>query len=175
MVLEVIPSPVAGESIILVIDMVIFSEQAIQPQMPVTIPWSDWRPQYTCCFPHHPSHQISVFGSKMAYALPQYRTPGPGQRVERLSGQDRFYVHIWDFNKRAIARAKNANDRSFLIRRPGPVADSCSVEKIFSDRHYTTAVCRTAFEMLGFERLFLESDRLTLTWVSFLIMDVAML
>ncbi|KAG1744142.1 uncharacterized protein EDB91DRAFT_212124 [Suillus paluster] len=67
MVLEVLTN---SWPVIVVIDMVIFSEKAIQSATSVDIPWSDWGPKYTCCFPHHPSHRISVFGSKMAYALP---------------------------------------------------------------------------------------------------------
>ncbi|KAG1737334.1 hypothetical protein EDB19DRAFT_1718848 [Suillus lakei] len=91
--------------LILVVDMVIFSEKALHSVTPVKIPWMDWGPQHTCYFPHHPSHRISVLGSKMACALPRDRSPAPGERMEGLSTPDcdKFYVHIWDFNKRAIA------------------------------------------------------------------------
>jgi hypothetical protein len=82
MVLEFLSQTWTG---IFVIDMVIFSEHAIQSEMPVEIPWSDWGPHHTWCFPHDPSHQISVFGSKMAYALPVSRTPEPGERLEGFS------------------------------------------------------------------------------------------
>jgi hypothetical protein len=160
-----------GGPLIFVIDAAIFSEKAMQSETPVEIPWSDWGPQYTGCFPHDRSHRISVFGSKMAYALPRDCTPEPGERVEELSDEpeDRFYVHIWDFNKRVIARAKNANDCKLLIRKPGPVAKS-HFGKMISDLEYTATVCHTPFKGRDFEKLFLEEDRLTLIWVSFLIM-----
>jgi hypothetical protein len=154
--------------VILVIDMVIFSEQAIHSKTHVEIPWSDWGPKYTCCFSHHPSHRISVFGSKIAYALPEDCTPQPGERVEGLSSTDDFYVHIWDFNKRFIARAKNAYDHSSpgpLVRRPGELASSCLIEDVIWNRAYTATVCRTPFESRGFNRLFLEQDRFILIWV----------
>ncbi|KAG2368628.1 hypothetical protein BDR07DRAFT_1048082 [Suillus spraguei] len=106
MVLEVLSS---AWQVILVVDMVIFSEKAIRSETSVEIPWSEWGPKYARCFPHHPSHQISVFGSKMAYALPQDRTPEPGQRLEKLSVEGFFYVHIWDFN-RAIARSERSDN-----------------------------------------------------------------
>ncbi|KAG1793573.1 uncharacterized protein BJ212DRAFT_1307101 [Suillus subaureus] len=91
---------------------------ALQSETHVEIPWSDWGPQHTCCFPHERSHKISVFGSRMAY------TPEAGQRLEKLSPQDHFYVHIWDFNKRAIARLENfynPDSPGLLIRKPGRV------------------------------------------------------
>jgi hypothetical protein len=160
--------------VILVIDMVIFSEQAIHSKTHVEIPWSDWGPKYTCCFSHHPSHRISVFGSKIAYTLPRYHTPRPGERVEGFSDQDYFYVHIWDFNKRFIAREKNAHDRSSpgpLVRRTGRPATSCLVGDVISNRAYTATVCRMPFEKDEFDRLFLEQDRLILTWVGALIMS----
>ncbi|KAG1872278.1 hypothetical protein F4604DRAFT_1904188, partial [Suillus subluteus] len=69
-------------SVILVIDTVIFSGMDLQSETHVEIPWSDWGPQHTCCFPHEHSHKISVFGSRMAYTLPQDHTPEPGQRLE---------------------------------------------------------------------------------------------
>ncbi|KAG1779646.1 hypothetical protein EV702DRAFT_1043567 [Suillus placidus] len=65
--------------------MTIFSDMALHSDMPVEIPWSNWGPQHAYYFPHHESHHISVFGSKMAYALPQDRIPDPGQRLEGLS------------------------------------------------------------------------------------------
>lgn len=93
MVLEFLPR--AGTSI-LVIDMAIFSDMALRSDMLVDIPWSDWGPQYACYFPHHESYHISVFGSKMAYALPQDRIPDPDQTLEGLSSEGYLYVHIWD-------------------------------------------------------------------------------
>ncbi|KAG1737431.1 hypothetical protein EDB19DRAFT_1986545 [Suillus lakei] len=81
MVLEVLSGSL---QVILVIDMAIFSAEAVHSEIPVEIPWSEWGPKYARCFPHHPSHKISVFGSKMAYALPLDRTPDPGQRPEAL-------------------------------------------------------------------------------------------
>ena len=173
MVLEVI-SP--GGPVILVIDPTVFSEQAIQSATPMEVPWSEWGPKYTCCFPHHPTHRISVFGSKMAYALPRDHTPEPGERVEGIYKQDHFYVHIWDFNKRVAARAESSNDHRVLVRKPGLVAQSCFVGDMFSDRRYMAAVCRSRFAVRGFKRIFLEQDRLTLTWVSSLVMmDTAIL
>lgn len=61
--------------VILVIDVVIFSGKALHSETPIEIPWSEWGPQYTCCFQHNSSCQISVFGSKIAYALPRYAIP----------------------------------------------------------------------------------------------------
>jgi hypothetical protein len=171
MVLEVLDQE---RSIIFVIDMVIFSERVVRSETSVKIPWSDWGPQYTCCFPHHPTHRISVFGSRMAYALPVDYTPEPGQRVKRY--QNHFYVHIWDFNKRVITREKNVHDFSSpgpLIRKPGLIAQSsCFVEDLITHLPYTTAVCRTPFKMSGFNMLFLEQDRFTLTWVGLLVVGV---
>ncbi|KAG2130831.1 uncharacterized protein EDB93DRAFT_1179089 [Suillus bovinus] len=150
--------------VVLVIDMVIFSEKALHSDTPVEIPWSEWGPQYTCCFQHHSSCQISVFGSKMAYALPWDITPKIGKKPEGLCTQDCFYVHILDFNQRAIARAENIYD---------PDSPTCLICKssdyphgsIISNRPYIATVCRTRFFPNRFVRLFLEHDRLTLTWV----------
>ncbi|OAX38820.1 hypothetical protein K503DRAFT_856435 [Rhizopogon vinicolor AM-OR11-026] len=158
--------------VILVIDTVIFSEQAIHSEVPLEIPWSDWGPQYTQCFPHYlyRCNQISVFGSKMAYALPRDCTPEPG---ESLAGfwidHVHFYVHIWDFNKRLIARVENTYDRGSspslsLIRTPGRIARSCFVEDITSNQPYIATVCRTPFTARRFERLFLQQDRFILSW-----------
>jgi hypothetical protein len=152
----------------MVIDMAMFSEKAIRSETPVEIPWSDWGPKYTWCFPHHPSHRISVFGSKMAYTLPRDCTPEPGQRVEALSSEDHFYVHIWDFNKRLIARSENTHDPNLpevVIRKPGQLAQSCFDEDLTSNRPYITSVCAEAFSTHQFDRVFLEQDRLTLTRV----------
>ncbi|KAG2071510.1 hypothetical protein BDR04DRAFT_1098308 [Suillus decipiens] len=169
-VLEVLSS---AWQVILVIDMVIFSEKAIRFETSVEIPWSEWGPKYARCFPHHPSHRISVFGSKMAYALPQDRTPEPGQRLERLYAEGSFYVHIWDFN-RAIARSErsdNVYDYNSLarpIRRPGRLAQTCfnkDDENIITNLPYTTAVCPTGFSTRYFDQFFLEQDRLSLLWV----------
>ncbi|OJA13455.1 hypothetical protein AZE42_02303 [Rhizopogon vesiculosus] len=152
--------------VILVIDMVIFSQQVIQSQASVEIPWSDWGPQHTYCFPHHQSHLISVFGSKMAYALPCAHTPEPGERIEGFStNQDHFYVHIWDFNKRVIARVANNSSLPVpVIRKPGQVAQSSVFGGVISNHPYIATVCRTPFKMHGFDKLFLEQDRFTLTW-----------
>lgn len=191
MVLEVLSG---SDPIILVIDMVIFTAQAIHSETPVTIPWSDWGTQYTCCFPHHESFKISVFGSKMAYILPVHYVPEPGQRLEGFStgpdpfepgrfstDADYFYVHIWDFNERAIARAENAcyhNSQRPLICRPGDIAQSDLLADTLSDRAYIATVCRTPFKIDGFHisdlNLFLEQDRFTLTWVRLLVMNIAM-
>ncbi|KAG2151246.1 uncharacterized protein EDB93DRAFT_307492 [Suillus bovinus] len=81
-------------SVILVVDMAIFATKATQSEIPVEIPWSEWGFKYARCFPHHPSHRISVFGSKMAYALPQDHAPEPGQSLEELPAEGYFYVHI---------------------------------------------------------------------------------
>ncbi|OAX38821.1 hypothetical protein K503DRAFT_865872 [Rhizopogon vinicolor AM-OR11-026] len=167
MVLEILSHPC---TIILVIDMVMFSRQAIHAETPVEIPWSDWGPQYTCCFPHHTSHRVGVFGSKVAYALPQDRIPEPGERLEGFSDDhDHFYVHVWDFNKRVITRAKNASDCSSpppLVHKPGPLDEACFIGRVMSNHPYTATVCRTPFMAHGFERLFLEQDRLVLSWAS---------
>ncbi|KAG2116210.1 hypothetical protein BD769DRAFT_1778223, partial [Suillus cothurnatus] len=133
MVLEFFPTT------ILVIDMAIFSDMALHSDMPVEIPWSEWGPRHTYCFPHHPSHRISVFGSKMAYALPQDRVPDPGQRLAGLSTEGYFYVHIWDFNKRVIARSESVNDPDspdLFICKPGRMTDSFG-DDIFSNHAYT--------------------------------------
>jgi len=165
MVLEFFPTT------ILVIDMAIFSDMALHSDMPVEIPWSEWGPRHTYCFPHHPSYRISVFGSKMAYALPQDRVPDPGQRLVGLSTEGYFYVHIWDFNKRVIARSESVNDPDspdLFICKPGRMTDSFG-DDIFSNHAYTATVCRTPFPTRG-SRLFLELDRLTLTWVRVLVL-----
>ncbi|KAG2133274.1 uncharacterized protein EDB93DRAFT_1331522 [Suillus bovinus] len=163
MVLETLP---ASWPVIMVIDMAMFSEKAIQSETRVEIPWSDWGPKYTWCFPHHPSHRISVFGSKMAYALPRDRTPEPGQRVEALSIEGQFYVHIWDFNKRLIARSENIHDPNLpgvVIRKPVWFAQSCLDEDFTSNRPYMASVCAEPFSMHYLDRIFLEQDRLTVT------------
>jgi hypothetical protein len=174
MVLEVLSE---AWPVILVIDMVIFSERAIRSpgETPTYVPWSDWGHKYTYCFAHHPSHRISVFGSKMAYALPASSTPQPGDRVRGFySGEqegDEFFVHIWDFNMRGIARAKHAHDRSssdHLFRKPGRIASSCLAGDVISNRTYTATVSHASFARRCFDRLFLEHDRLTLTWVGVL-------
>ncbi|KAG1726607.1 hypothetical protein EDB19DRAFT_226184 [Suillus lakei] len=169
MVLEVLSGSL---QVILVIDMAIFSAEAVHSEIPVEIPWSEWGPKYARCFPHHPSHKISVFGSKMAYALPLDRTPDPGQRLEALPSEGSFYVHIWDFN-RAIAcseRPGNIHDRNSpdrLIRRPGQIAQSCFDKAdgdLITNHPYITAVCPTGFSTRYFNQFFLEQDRLTLIW-----------
>ncbi|KAG1879542.1 hypothetical protein C8R48DRAFT_830169 [Suillus tomentosus] len=162
MVLEFLPE---AEKAILVIDMAIFSDMALRPDMVVDIPWSDWGPQYASYFPHHESFHIIVFGSKMAYALPQDHIPNPGQRLEGLSSEGYFYVHIWDFNKRVIARSECVNDPDspdLRICKPGRMIDSFG-EDIVSNRAYIATVCRTPFPTAG-SRIFLEQDRLTVTW-----------
>ncbi|KAG2107048.1 uncharacterized protein F5147DRAFT_761525 [Suillus discolor] len=164
MVLEFLSA--AGNAILLLaMDMAIFSDMALHSDMPVEIPWSDWGPQYACYFPHHESHHISVFGSKMAYALPQDHIPDPGQRLEGLSSEDYFYVHIWDFNKRVIARSESVNNPDspdLRICKSGQMVDSFG-EDIFSNRAYIATVCHTPFPTAG-SSIFLEQDRLTVTW-----------
>ncbi|OAX37303.1 hypothetical protein K503DRAFT_244353 [Rhizopogon vinicolor AM-OR11-026] len=151
MVLEFISQTWTG---IFVIDMVIFSGHAIRSEMPVEIPWSDWGPHHTWCFPHYPNHQISVFGSKMAYTFSEYNSK-PGERVNRHS-QGHCYVHILDFNKRIITRAENGYDRSSpvpLIRKPDRVlADqSCFVGDIISNHPCIATVCCNPFKMHDFD------------------------
>ncbi|KAG2139325.1 hypothetical protein DEU56DRAFT_327105 [Suillus clintonianus] len=169
MVLEVLSR---SWQVILVIDMAIFSAKAVHSEIPVEIPWLEWGPKYARCFPHHPSHRISVFGRKMAYALPQYRAPEPGQRLEELPTEGSFYVQIWDFS-RTIARSEcpgNIRDRNSpdrLICKPGRLAQTCFEEDIgnlLAYHPYATAVCPTGFSTRDFHRFFLEHDRLTLTW-----------
>ena len=114
----------------------------------------------------------------MAYTLPKYNS-NPGERVNQHF-QDHYYVHIWDFNKRIIARAENGYDCSSpvaLIRKPDRVlADySCFVGDIISNHPYIATVCRTPFKVYDRNSLFLEQDRLTLTWVRPLVVDGAML
>ncbi|KAG1840281.1 hypothetical protein DFJ58DRAFT_810818 [Suillus subalutaceus] len=153
----------AGDAI-LVIDMAIFSDMALHSDTPINVPWSNWGPQHVYYFPHDRNCHISVFGSKMAYALPQDRVPDPGQRLEVLSTESYFYVHIWDFNKRVIARSQSINDPDspdFFICKPARMTDS---GEIFSNHAYTATVCRTPFPMPRDSRMFLELDRLTLTW-----------
>jgi len=160
-------------SVILVVDMVIFSEQAIQSETPVVVPWSHWGPQYTWCFLHDGDHSISVFGSKMAYALPLDHTPAPGELSKGKSDEeDNFYVHIWDFNRRITARAENANGRNCsdpVIRKPRRIAHwsffEDNISYITSNRLYTATVCHTPFTANRFHRLFFDQDRLILSWV----------
>jgi hypothetical protein len=169
MVLEVLSS---SWQVILVVDMAIFSAKAAHSEIPVEVPWSEWGPKYARCFPHHPSHRISVFGSKMAYALPQDCTPEPGQRLEELPAEGSFYVHVWDFNK-AIARSERSdnvydcNSPGCLIRRPGQLAQTCFNKDdadITTNHPYTVAVCPTDFPTRYLDQFFLEQDRLTLIW-----------
>ncbi|KAG2358864.1 hypothetical protein BDR07DRAFT_1379080 [Suillus spraguei] len=162
MVLEIV---LAGKGVILVVNMAIFSDAALNLDMPIEIPWSDWGPQHMYYFPHHSTHNISVYGSKMAYALPQDCIPDPGQRLEELPAQGYFYVHIWDFNQRFIAHLKcidDPNSPDHLICKPGPMPDSFS-EEMFSNHAYTATICHTPYSMFG-PRIFLEQDGLTLTW-----------
>jgi hypothetical protein len=152
--------------VILVIDMVIFSGKALHSETAVGIPWSQWGPQYTCWFRYQPSCKISVFGSKMAIALPRYAHPRD-LSPKALSTDPCFYVHILDFNQRVIARAENPHNPDSLTRfickpsdhLPGP---------IISNRSYIATICRTQFSPYRFTGLFLEADRLTLTWVGVL-------
>ncbi|KAG2139172.1 uncharacterized protein EDB93DRAFT_703106 [Suillus bovinus] len=176
-VLELISRP-RKLSVILVIDTVIFSGTALQSETHVKIPWSDWGPQHTCCFPHDPSYQISVFGSKMAYTLPQDHPAEPGQRLQSLPTAGHFYVHIWDFNNRAIAHSDtlyNFGSPDLLIRKPGGVAQSCFDEEIISNHRYTATVYRTPFSTQGFHEFFLEQDRLVLTSVCFFLVVSTMM
>ncbi|KAG2337776.1 hypothetical protein BDR05DRAFT_1001339 [Suillus weaverae] len=102
----------------------------------------------------------------MAYALPRYRTPEPGQRLGGLPIDGYFYVHIWDFNKRAIDRSENTynpNSPDFLIRKSGRLVGSCYDGEIISNHPYTATVCRTPFSTRGFDTIFLEQDWLTFT------------
>ncbi|KAG2153561.1 uncharacterized protein EDB93DRAFT_1135460 [Suillus bovinus] len=150
---------------ILVIDMAIFSDMALHSDMPVEIPWSDWGPQHTHYFRHLKSYRygISVFGSKMAYALPQDYIPDPGQRLKRLATEGYFYVHIWDFNKRVLARSDiNDPDSPDLRICKSQTTDSFGKD-IFSSRAFIATVCRTPFPT-GDSCIFLEQDRLTVTW-----------
>lgn len=155
--------------VILVIDMAIFSGNAFYSETPVEIPWWEWGPQHTCCFRHHSSHQISVFGSKIAYALPRYAlprdlTPKVGKTLEGLRAETCFYVHILDFNKRAIARAENIYDPDSPTRFICKLSDYIH-GPVISNRPYIATVCRTRFLPNYFSGLFLEHDRLTLTWL----------
>ncbi|KAG1800430.1 uncharacterized protein HD556DRAFT_1036715 [Suillus plorans] len=162
----VLESPSKAGKAILVIDMAIFSDTALRSDLLVKIPWSDWGPQYASYFPHHKSYHISVFGSKMAYALPRDHIPNPGQRLQRLSRKGYFYVHIWDFNKRVVAHSESVNDPDspdLRICKSGQMIDSFGKD-MFSNRAYIATVCRTPFPTAG-SRIFLEQDRLTVTWV----------
>jgi hypothetical protein len=168
LVLELISGPQHSLSFILVIDMVIFSGMALQSETHVQIPWSEWGPQHTCCFPHDRTHKISVYGSKIAYALPQYHTPDPGQRLKELPAGGYFYVHIWDFNTRLIASSKhidNLNSSDLPIRKPGVLTESCFDEEIVSNHPYTAIAFPEAFPTNGFRQFFLDQDRLTMIWV----------
>ncbi|KAG1844826.1 hypothetical protein DFJ58DRAFT_747570 [Suillus subalutaceus] len=152
--------------VILVIDMVIFSGKVLHSETPVEVPWSEWGPQYTCCFRHHPSCQISVFGSKIACALPRYALlrPLPLSTPKGLCTDTCFYVHILDFNQRVIARAENIYDPNLPTRFICKPSDH-SHGPIISYRPYISTICRTQFSPHCFARLFLEDDRLTLTWL----------
>ncbi|KAG2030833.1 hypothetical protein BDR03DRAFT_158354 [Suillus americanus] len=68
---------------ILSVILVSFSRRALRSETHIKVPWSEWGLQHARCFPYHPSHRFSVSGSKMAYALPRYRTPEIGQRRHR--------------------------------------------------------------------------------------------
>jgi hypothetical protein len=159
--------------------MVIFLETAISPGSPVEIPWSDWGPQYTCCFPIELSHPISVFGSKLACVFLWIILPDLDKDQKKIPSQKHVYVHIWDFNKRVIARAQNTCDRTLqnpLIRLPGRLTQSCFDGDIISNHPYTAAVCHTPFPSEHFGGLFFEHDRFTLKWVGFfLVVNTAML
>jgi len=168
MVLEIQhPSP-AG-SFIVVIDTVIFSQQAILSETPVEIPWSDWGAKHAWCFPHHRSSKIGVFGSKMAYTLPLGYVPEPGETLTRAPGAygDYFYVHIWDFNQRIIARAENANGRNPfdpVICKSHDVWLPFAGEVILN-RPYTATVRRMRFPIQYHMGIFFDQDRLILTSV----------
>jgi len=167
MVLEIqLPSP-AG-SFIVVIDTVIFSQQAILSETPVEIPWSDWGAKHAWCFPHHTSSKIGVFGSKMAYTLPLGHIPAPGETLTRASGdEDYFYVHIWDFNQRIITRAENANSRNPfdpVICKSHDVRLLFAGEGIFN-RPYTATIARMRFPVQYQYKIFFDQDRLILTSV----------
>ncbi|KAG2096105.1 uncharacterized protein F5147DRAFT_394063 [Suillus discolor] len=154
--------------VILVIDMVIFSGKVLHSETPVEVPWSEWGPQYTCCFRHHPSCRISVFGSKIAYALPRCAQPWElnykvGIR-QALDDHNRFYVYILDFNQRAIARSKNIYDPDLPTHFLCKPFDHFDVRSI-STRPYIVTVCRARFSPICLSGLFLEHDRLTLTWL----------
>jgi hypothetical protein len=151
--------------VIMVIDMAIFSKNALYSETLSTMPWPDWGPQHTCCFSHHPSHRISVFGSRMAYALPRYRTPTPGHRLEALSTDGHFYVHMWDFNQRVVARSKSIPDSDHLIHQPAQLAHPCYKSAFCSDLSYVATVCHESFPTRDFGGLFLEQERFTLTWI----------
>lgn len=154
--------------VILVIDMVIFSRKVLHSEALVEVPWTEWGPQYTCCFRHHPSYQISVFGSKIAYALPRNVHPWElnykvGER-QALASHDRFYVHILDFNQRAIARAENIygpDSPTYFTCKPSEYRHAPAI----STRPYIVTVCHARFSPFCLSGLFLEHDRLTLTWL----------
>ncbi|KAG2125395.1 hypothetical protein DEU56DRAFT_573527 [Suillus clintonianus] len=145
----------------IVIDMVIFSGKTLPSETPIEIPWSKWGPQYTYRFdfPHHLVHQISVFGSKIACVLPGHLTP---ELARTLEGQPCFYVHIWDFNKRVIARAENIHDPD------SPIHLIHKSDDPDGSPPYIATVYRTPHPNHVFRKLFLEHDRLTLTWVGVL-------
>jgi len=170
MVLE-ITSPLT--SALVVIDMVIFSEQAIHSETPIEIPWSDWGPKYTWCFQHDPRNEISVFGSKMAYTLPLWYTPSPGVEIRSPDDDEDFYVHIWDFNQRVAARAEDPDSRDDLsdcgsegVYQPGLPFE----EEIFNHRGFNAVVCRTPFPAYEMDRIFFDQDRLILTSVGALVL-----
>ncbi|OAX32496.1 hypothetical protein K503DRAFT_860288, partial [Rhizopogon vinicolor AM-OR11-026] len=105
------------ESVIVVIDMAIFSEQVIHSDMPDEIPWSDWGPQYTLCFPHQESYRIIMFGGKMSYTLPRSCIPEPGETLEGLG------------------------DQSPLICKPGQFTWSFLIANMISNHLHTATVC----------------------------------
>ncbi|KAG2136518.1 uncharacterized protein EDB93DRAFT_1168998, partial [Suillus bovinus] len=149
---------------ILVIDMAIFSDMALHSDMPAEIPWSDWGPQHTHYFRRHKSYRISMFGSKMAYALPQDYIPDPGQTLKGLATEGYFYVHIWDFNKRVFVRSdiNDPDPPDLRICKSEQVTDSFGKD-IFSTCAFIATVCRTPF-LTDCPCIFLEQDRLTVTW-----------
>ncbi|KAG0708038.1 hypothetical protein DFH29DRAFT_1075991 [Suillus ampliporus] len=167
MVLEVFPD---AWPIILVINMTIFTGGALHSETHVEIPWPDWGPRHTCCFPHHRSYRISMFGSKMVYALPRDRISEPGQSQKGLS--TKFYVHILDFNTRVIARLENSSKSEspdLLVRKPERLTRFCSCfDRSFISNHlYTATVCRVPFTTMNnpyFRDFFLQQNRLTFTW-----------
>ncbi|KAG2358865.1 hypothetical protein BDR07DRAFT_1488865 [Suillus spraguei] len=141
----VLDSELAHQDAILVINMVIFSDVVLNSDMPIEIP--------------------CVFGSKMAYTLPHHHLPDPGQRPEGLSTGGYFYVHIWDFNKRVIARSQcinDANSPDLLICKPDQMP-VCIGKDMFSNRAYAATICHTRFPTNG-SRIFLEQDQFTVTW-----------
>ncbi|KAG2130838.1 uncharacterized protein EDB93DRAFT_1179126 [Suillus bovinus] len=133
MVLETLP---ASWPVIMVIDMAMFSEKAIQSETRVEIPWSDWGTQ--------------VYMVLSASSKP----PNHGSTLHRGTI---LPTHC------SLRNIHDPNLPGVVIRKPVWFAQSCLDEDFTSNRPYMASVCAEPFSMHYLDRIFLEQDRLTVT------------